>query len=347
MTDKLNELAQIYPDNPHTPEMRMSVMDRSKFVHKKSLKELLLGRPYEVTRAGSFPNEVKICDLSYWQNPKDIDYATFCKQFDGFILRAVYGVGKDTFFETHYNLIKAQGKPVGAYHYIIGNQSPLLQAQAFRDAIAGKELELGTHIDVEDTRPGTALTRQIVDSYAENLSIVHGKAKTIYTGWNAWQVIMNGADYTDYDLWVANYRVQYPAIPPQWITAKLWQYTSEEIVPGYRERVDCSWFNGTKEQFIDWYGGVPEPPANEIPLYQVEVVCSGLNIRPQPNTDCTPLYAVPKGTILDVFEEVGLWLRVGQGRYCSGNPAYVKRIELSLEERVADLERRVTALEGG
>jgi len=76
------------------------------------------------------------------------------------------------------------------------------------------------------------------------------------------------------------------------------------------------------------------------------VIAGALNIRPQPNTDCTPLYAVPKGTILDVYEEVGLWLRVGQGKFCSGNSAYVKRVELSLEERVTDLERRVTALEG-
>ena len=30
----------------------------------------------------------------------------------------------------------------------------------------------------------------------------------------------------------------------------------------------------------------------------------------------------------------------------SGNSAYVKRIELSLEDRVADLERRVKRLEG-
>jgi len=82
---------------------------------------------------------------------------------------------------------------------------------------------------------------------------------------------------------------------------------------------------------------VPEPPVIEEPIYQVEVIAGALNIRPQPNTDCTPLYAVPHGTILDVFEEVGLWLRVGQGKFCSGNSAYVRRVEMSDKEKLDTL----------
>jgi len=310
------------PANPDTPEMRQSIMDRSKFKSKKNLLTLA-----GLTRTTPLPiYDVRVVDISYWQNPADIDYDLLCSQVDGFILRAVYSVWKDTFFDAHFNNIIARGKPIGAYHYIVGNQSPLLQAQAFRDAIEDKELQLGTHIDVEDTRPGTALNRQIVDSYAENLSIVHGKAKTIYTGHYAWQVIMNGADYTDYDLWVANYGVTQPAIPQQWTSWKLWQYTSSEVLPGYADRLDVSYFDGSKAAYRDWLDGVVEPP-NTDPLYEVEVICTGLNIRKCPSTDCAVLYAVPRGTILPVYEEAGLWLRVGTDKYCSGNSIYVKRIE--------------------
>ena len=309
-----------------------------------------------------------IIDISYWQPPSEITYDLLAGSISGVILRACYATGKDTRFEQHYNEFARRGIPIGAYHYIVGNVSALGQAEAFRDAVAGKILQLGLWADVEDIRPGTALTRQHVVDYmtaAEDLicnkengmiDLGNGTAAVIadhnqidiYTSRAMWAAIMGTGShpYGSRKLWVANYKVAAPALPVGWTSWWLWQYASDGDLPGYNGNLDMNHFWGSDEQYQEWVGGaIPEPP-DEDALYQVEVIAGALNIRPQPNTDNIPLYAVPKGTILDVYEEVGLWLRVGQGKFCSGNSAYVRRVELSLEERVTDLERRVTALEG-
>lgn len=287
-----------------------------------------------------------IIDISYWQPPSEITYDLLAGSISGVILRACYATGKDTRFEQHYNEFARRGIPIGAYHYIVGNVSALGQAEAFRDAVAGKILQLGLWADVEDIRDGTALTRQHVVDY---MTITEGLLGTldIYTSRAMWAAIMGTGShpYGSRKLWVANYKVAAPALPVGWTSWWLWQYASDGDLPGYVGNLDMNHFFGTDAQYQEWVGGaIPEPP-DEDALYQVEVIASALNIRPQPNTDCTPLYAVPKGTILDVYEEVGLWLRVGQGQYCSGNSAYVRRIELTLQEQIDALDRRVTALE--
>ena len=309
-----------------------------------------------------------IIDISYWQPPSEINYDLLAGSISGVILRACYATGKDTRFEQHYSEFARRGIPVGAYHYITGNVEATRQAEAFRDAVDGKTLQLGLWADVEDIREGTRLTRQQVISYMtaaeglicnqENSTIDLGNGMAavianhnqidIYTSRYLWHEIMGSLSnpYSDRKLWVANYGVSVPAMPSGWNSWWLWQYSSRGDLPGYSGNLDVNHFWGTDADYAEWVGGeVPEPPVIEEPIYQVEVIAGALNIRPQPNTDCTPLYAVPHGTILDVFEEVGLWLRVGQGQYCSGNSAYVRRIELTLQEQIDALDRRVTALE--
>lgn len=279
-----------------------------------------------------------IIDISYWQPPSEINYDLLAGSISGVILRACYATGKDTRFEQHYSEFARRGIPVGAYHYITGNVEATRQAEAFRDAVAGKILQLGLWADVEDIREGTRLTRQQVIDY---MTITEGLLGTldIYTSRAMWAAIMGTGShpYGSRKLWVANYKVAAPALPVGWSSWWLWQYASDGDLPGYNGNLDMNHFWGSDEQYQEWIGGeVPEPP-DEDALYEVEVIASALNIRPQPNTDNIPLYAVPKGTILDVFEEVGLWLRVGQGQYCSGNSAYVKRIEMSDKEKLDTL----------
>jgi len=288
-----------------------------------------------------------IIDISYWQPPNEIDYNALAGSISGVILRACYATGIDTRFEQHYNEFARRGIPIGAYHYITGNVSALGQAEAFRDAVAGKMLNLGLWADVEDIRDGTALTRQHVVDY---MTITEGLLGTlgIYTSRAMWAAIMGTGShpYGSRKLWVANYKVAAPALPVGWTSWWLWQYASDGDLPGYVGNLDMNHFWGTDADFAEWVGGeVPEPPVVEEPIYQVEVIAGALNVRTGAGTEYPVLYAVPKGTVLDVYEEVGLWLRVGQGKFCSGNPAYVRRIELTLEQRVADLERRVKILE--
>jgi hypothetical protein len=45
-------------------------------------------------------------------------------------------------------------------------------------------------------------------------------------------------------------------------------------------------------------------------------------------------------------EQNGDWMRIGTGRWVMGVPEYVRKVGKTIEERVTDLEARVSALEG-
>ena len=109
-----------------------------------------------------------------------------------------------------------------------------------------------------------------------------------------------------------------------------------------------SWSLETKPGCKPWQHTIPgeldyvspfaedAPPEEEDVLYQVEVVCDALNIRSGPSTAYSILDTVEKGHIFDVYEERDNWLRVGNGAWCSGYPAYVKKIEPPTEKTYQD-----------
>lgn len=63
-------------------------------------------------------------------------------------------------------------------------------------------------------------------------------------------------------------------------------------------------------------------------LYQARVITHALNVRKGVGTGYPILYAVSKGTILNVYEESNGWLRVGKGAWCSGHKDYIEKINV-------------------
>jgi len=207
---------------------------------------------------------VKIIDISFWQ--QNVDYALLAQNIDGVILRAAYGTSKDTWFDRHYNGFSALGLPIGAYHYVIGSQSAGAQSVALRDAVAGKTLKLGVWNDVEDTREGTALNRTLVLDYHRMAEELLGTDLGVYTSRYKWDTIMGKPDLADKKLWIANYGVSSPSMPIKggWSAWWLWQYTDREQLPGHGGGLDANKFNGTREQYNAWVGGVPNPPLTKL-----------------------------------------------------------------------------------
>ena len=295
-----------------------------------------------------------IIDISFYQKPEAINYDLLASQVSGVILRACYGIWKDTAFERHYAEFTARGVPVGAYHYIIGNQSISAQAAAFDIATSGKELKLGCWIDVEDTRDtniseeimrglepipaiekmmvidagnypeGTRLYRQNVLDYAA-LQPDMG----IYTSKGAWNAIMGGAYLTDRKLWVAHYTTNpYPLMPTGWDTWVLWQHTSSGRLAGYAGNLDMNRFNGDDADFADWIGG--EVPADPDKLFDAKVVTTPPN---RLRTRYTPAgNARPEGdwlqsqAIVPVYETSGTgWWRVAPEAWSSAT--WMQRVD--------------------
>lgn len=207
-----------------------------------------------------------IIDISFWQAPTAIDYDLLADNVSGVILRACYGTSKDTAFERHYAEFAARGVPVGAYHYIIGSQSMSRQAVAFATILDGKDLKLGTWMDVEDTRSGTRLYRNQVLEYA---ALVPDSG--IYTSRSRWHEIMGGAYLTDRKLWVAHYTTaSQPLMPVGFDSYWLWQYSSTGRLDGYAGNLDMNRFGGSEQEWLAWIGG--EVPADPDKLFDAKVV---------------------------------------------------------------------------
>ena len=226
-----------------------------------------------------------IIDISFYQAPANIDYDLLASQASSVILRACYGIWKDSAFERHYAEFTARGVPVGAYHYIIGNQPIQAQVDAFNVAVGLKDMRLGCWIDVEDTRDGTRLYRQNVLDYAE-LQPDMG----IYTSKGAWNAIMGGAYLSTRKLWAAHYTANpYPLLPTGFFFWTLWQHTSTGRLAGYAGNLDTNRFNGDDADFAAWVGG--EVPAQPDKLFDAKVVTTPpnrLKTRYTPNGNVRP-----------------------------------------------------------
>jgi len=227
-----------------------------------------------------------IIDISFYQAPSAIDYDLLAENVSGVILRACYGIWKDTAFDRHYQELTQRGVPVGAYHYIIGSQSIQAQADAFNVAVGLKDMQLGCWIDVEDTRPDTRLYRQNVLEYAERQPDMG-----IYTSKGAWATIMGGVYLTDRKLWVAHYTTNpYPLIPTGWDSWWLWQFTSSGRLAGYAGNLDTNRFYGDDADFAEWVGDLPIPEP-EPKLFDAKVTTTPpnrLKTRYTPNGNVRP-----------------------------------------------------------
>lgn len=266
-----------------------------------------------------------IIDISFYQAPSAIDYDLLAENVSGVILRACYGIWKDTAFDRHYAEFTARGVPCGAYHYIIGNQSIQAQADAFNVAVGLKDMQLGCWIDVEDTREGTKLYRQQVLDYAA-LQPDMG----IYTSKNAWSVIMGGAYLTDRKLWVAHYTTNpYPLMPTGWDNWILWQHTSSGRLAGYAGNLDTNRFNGDDADFAAWIGDLPIPEP-EPKLFDAKVVTKpGYRLRTRftPGGNLRPVADwLQSQAIVPVYETSGTgWWRVGHETWASSE--WMQRVD--------------------
>jgi len=256
-----------------------------------------------------------IIDISFWQAPLRIDYDKLAEQVDGMILRAAYGTSKDIHFDQHYAELSARGVPLGAYHYLIGSQSMSRQAVAFATILEGKQLKLGTWMDVEDIRSGTRLYRNQVLEYA---SLVPDSG--IYTSRSRWHEIMGGAYLTDRKLWVAHYTTaSQPLMPVGFDSYWLWQHTSSGRLDGYAGNLDMNRFGGSEQEWLAWIGEEeelePEPEPDE-PLFQARVYSWAtpyVNVRAEPSLSAGKVGFKYPLAVTDVMSTVPDWYEVPEG----------------------------------
>ncbi len=275
-----------------------------------------------------------IIDISYYQQPSRINYDILAEQVKAVIIRAAYGVWKDTAFERHYAELTARGVPLGAYGFIVEYRSAAEQVNMFYDAVNGKQFQLGFWGDVELERGATPLTRETVLQFFAELDQKTGRQTNVYTGNWCWLDIMRTPALTDRKLWVADYvHTTAPSLPAGFTDWWLWQYTSSGRLSGYPNNLDMSYFNGDDDKFARWINGEEEPvtpPAPATPLFKAKCVAYALNVRkgPSVNYPSTGRY-LTKDEVVNVYEVQNNWYRIepDQQAWVSGYPDYMQIIE--------------------
>lgn len=249
-------------------------------------------------------------DVSTYQGTLDWNTAAAFDVEFAFI-KATEGVSiTDSQFSANWENAAKAGVLRSAYHYYTHDVDPVAQADHFLDVV-GTGFDLPLALDLEEGK-GVPPPNQLaanVKAFLDRVEEKSGRRPIIYTMASFWMTYMPAVSWaTDYDLWVANWNVSTPLLPPPWTTWKFWQFKANEPVPGKTKRVDLNWFAGSSADLRAYAGGstappaqAPAPPPAEVPS-TIQVTASSLNVRLGPTTSAEKIGEAPEGSVLSVID---------------------------------------------
>ncbi|MEA4811147.1 MAG: GH25 family lysozyme [Anaerolineaceae bacterium] len=259
-----------------------------------------------------------IIDISYWQNPRNINYDHLASSVEGVIIRTSYGSRKDAYFDTHYTEFTKRGIPIGVYSFLTEYMPVDQQVATYKRMVEGKIFKLGFWADIEAEAGAELLTLATIRKWLSMADATLGVRHGIYTSWWMWQQCAgNAVGFGDRALWVAHYGVINPRLPAGWSDWLFHQYSSTVIHPGYNYVLDTNRFNGDEAKWAAYLAAgssneTPNPLPEPSVLWKGRVIPAiGLNVRSERDyTKPNVLRTLPANTEVQVFEEVGAWVRI-------------------------------------
>lgn len=253
-----------------------------------------------------------IIDISSWQRPSLIDYAALARNVRGVILRASYGLARDTAFEEHYRELSALGVPLGVYYFPLDGYVHE-QVKLFAECVKGKRFDLGGWVDVEHPIFPKRLSKATVDAFIAGAEQALNTELGIYTSMYKWREIMgDSAQYVSRRLWVANYGATVPALPRPWKKWCIWQYSdTERILSAYPGGLDHNYYQEVCLDAIKPLGEVsatPEP--TQFPFKARVTARNGLAVRKAPSTSGEFVRWNYYGATVTVYAIDGDWWRI-------------------------------------
>ena len=170
----------------------------------------------------------------------------FCKATEG----TTY---TDAYLSKNWAGMKSAGLVRGAYHYGHPSISATAQAQYFVTAVknAGgfasgtNSLQLVLDLEDSDGLPAPAVWSW-VQSFLAEIKTLTGRPGIIYVSPSFWENNVGNPDNNlNCPLWIANYGVSSPTVPPAWPYWTFWQYSDSGSVSGVSGAVDFDYFNGS------------------------------------------------------------------------------------------------------
>lgn len=213
-------------------------------------------------------------DVSFYQDDPNtkvqIDFPKMKSAGASFvIIRAGQNTWVDTDFEYNWKQAGDAGLPRGAYFFYDSRVSPETQVNTWMKAMNGGIPECGAWMDFEDRYGGPHGKESHFREFAERVKDAFPTQVEVgvYTGPSYWKErIKDFAYWHQYPLWIANYEVTKPGIPPPWTADEwtFWQYTDRGDGHKYgaeSSRIDLNYFNGDEKKFADMFGlSAPLPP---------------------------------------------------------------------------------------
>lgn len=214
-------------------------------------------------------------DISFYQDdpntPKSVDFEKMKSAGAEFvILRAGQNSWIDSDFKDYWTRSKGI-LPRGSYWFYDSRSSPKSQADRWRGAIGDDLPEIGIWADFEERYGGAWGNEKFFREFMEHLKDLFPSSVEIgvYTAYYYWEARVKDRPYWhQFPLWVANYDVVKPQIPPPWTDWTFWQYTDRGDGKKYGAesfRIDLNYYNGDKAKMYQTFG-IPYEPAPPNPL---------------------------------------------------------------------------------
>lgn len=150
-------------------------------------------------------------------------------------------------FKTDWPAAKAAGLARGAYHFYHPSDDPVQQAQFYLQTVGTLAAnDLPPMLDWE-TSDGVSNAQQIANAMTW-LTLVEsatGRTPIIYVDPSYWNSLGNPVAFFRFPLFIAEYDVACPRVPPPWNTWSLWQKATAPLAGVASPEADIDVFNGT------------------------------------------------------------------------------------------------------
>jgi len=284
-------------------------------------------------------------DISLWQNlpvsdpdRREIDFDTMRLNANFAVFRAGQNNWQDREFQNYRKQARAVGLPHGSYWFYDSRAEPKKQADLWLSIVDDDYGELGLWCDFEDNYGGKWRRWQDWQDFILRLSAADKDIKIgVYTGYYYWMEHTAGMSYSmaewwsNFPLWIANYKVDKPLLPKPWSDWTLWQYTDKGDAGKYgiydSKNVDLNYFNGTLEKFHKMFnidGVLPIDRSNkeQTMKYRMTTISNDTRIRTLSSTLGRVLANVPANVVVSgdelftatqktPYQDIGdKWLRI-------------------------------------
>jgi lysozyme len=155
----------------------------------------------------------------------------------------------DPDFQTNFTGMKSAGIKPGAYLFFEPGADPVAQANALLSALTQAGFTVGDLLPAIDVEVAggqqPALVAAHLQTMVNTIQTALGASPLIYTAAPAWNSIVGSTAFFGDPLWVANWGVSCPNLPPGWANWAIWQYRDNGSVPGITGAVDLNESNGS------------------------------------------------------------------------------------------------------